>query len=125
VGKRDLSIREAIEPILQDSLSIQYPLLEVGSIRMLVELARIGHHVSIMTPVGAHNEIRDGELIFRPLEDRRIPINRFGAHGPFRRHPAFRTGGLLRSRERAFSHDPAARNDRIRQSRRLALYAIN
>jgi hypothetical protein len=78
VGKRDLSIREAIEPILQDSLSIQYPLLEVGSIRMLVELARIGHHVSIMTPVGAHNEIRDGELIFRPLEDRRIPINRFG-----------------------------------------------
>jgi DNA-binding transcriptional LysR family regulator len=78
VGKRDLSIREAIEPILQDSLAIRSPLLEVGSIRMLVELAQIGHHVSIMTPIGAHNEISEGELVFRPLEDRRIPINRFG-----------------------------------------------
>jgi DNA-binding transcriptional LysR family regulator len=78
VGKRELSIREAIEPILQESLFPRSPLLEVGSIRMLVELAQIGHHASIMTPIGAHNEIHDGKLIFRPLEGRRLPVNRFG-----------------------------------------------
>jgi hypothetical protein len=58
VGKRDLSIRKAIEPILQESASPRSPLLEVGSTRMLVELAQIGDHASIMTPIGAHNAAR-------------------------------------------------------------------
>jgi DNA-binding MarR family transcriptional regulator len=78
LGKRDLSIREAIEPILQGSVSIRSPLLEVGSVPLLVELAQIGHYVSITTPIGAHNEIRDGRRVFRPLEERRLPVNRFG-----------------------------------------------
>jgi DNA-binding transcriptional LysR family regulator len=78
IGKRDLSIREAIQPILDASSSVPPPLLEVGSIRMLVELAQLGHHVSIMTPIGAHNEIGSGSLIFRPLENPGLPANRFG-----------------------------------------------
>jgi len=78
VGKPELSIREAIQPLLDRMLSARPPLLELGSIRMLVELAQIGHHVAVMTPIGAHNEIASGALIFRPLEDARLATNRFG-----------------------------------------------
>ncbi|MFC6446028.1 LysR family transcriptional regulator [Shinella zoogloeoides] len=78
IGTRDLSIRRAIQPILDASPSVPPPLLEVGSIRMLVELAEAGHHVSIMTPIGAHNEISRGSLLFRSLDEPGLSTNRFG-----------------------------------------------
>jgi len=78
VGKRELSIREAIEPLLENLSVASPPLLEVSSIRMLVELAQIGHHAAITTAVGAHNEIRSGALVFRPLHDPGLSIDRFG-----------------------------------------------
>lgn len=78
IGTSELSIRRAIQPILDASAAVPPPLLEVGSIRMLVELAQTGHHVSVMTPIGAHNEINRGSLIFRPLEDAGLSTNRFG-----------------------------------------------
>jgi DNA-binding transcriptional LysR family regulator len=78
VGKPEISIREVIEPFLQRSVMVRPPFVEVDSIRMLVELALIGHHVSIMTPIGAQNEIRRGELVFRPLNEPGLPTNRFG-----------------------------------------------
>lgn len=78
IGTGELSIRRAIQPILDASASVPPPLLEVGSIRMLVELAQTGHHVSITTPVGAHNEIGSGALLFRPLDDPGLSTNRFG-----------------------------------------------
>jgi hypothetical protein len=58
VGKRELSIREAIEPLLEKSGLAVSPMLEGGSIRMLVELARIGHHVS-----DHHGPAQDGKFI--------------------------------------------------------------
>ncbi len=78
VARPELSIREVIEPFLQRASPFAPPLVEVDSIRMLVELARLGRHVSIMTPIGAQNELRDGDLVFRPLEDYGLPANRFG-----------------------------------------------
>lgn len=78
VAKPEISIREVIEPFLRRSASIIPPLVEVDSIRMLVELALGGHYVSIMTPIGAQNELMSGALVFRPLEDRGLPTNRFG-----------------------------------------------
>ncbi len=78
IGTSELSIRRAIQPILDTSASARPPLLEVASIRMLVELAQLGRHVSIMTPIGAHTEISNGSLVFRPLEDPGLPTNRFG-----------------------------------------------
>jgi hypothetical protein len=54
------------------------PLVEVDSIRMLVELALDGHYASVMTPIGAQNEVKSGALLFRPLEDIGLPTNRFG-----------------------------------------------
>lgn len=78
VGKRELSIREAIEPLLEQANMAVSPMLEVGSIRMLVELALIGRHVSITTPIGAQEEIRNGALLFKLLEDPGLPTDRFG-----------------------------------------------
>jgi len=78
VAKPEISIRDVIEPFLQRSATMRFPLVEVDSIRMLVELALLGDHVSVMTPIGAQNEIKNGALLFRPLEDSGLPTNRFG-----------------------------------------------
>lgn len=78
VGKPEISIREVIEPFLRSANGILPPLVEVDSIRMLVELALGGHYASIMTPIGAQNEITAGTLVFRDLRDGELPTNRFG-----------------------------------------------
>lgn len=78
VARPEISIREVIEPFLRRSGPMLPPMVEVNSIRMLVELALGGHYLSIMTPIGAQNEIADGRLIFKPLGDSGLPTNRFG-----------------------------------------------
>ncbi|MBO9587218.1 LysR family transcriptional regulator [Devosia sp.] len=78
VARPEISIREVIEPFLRRSGSMLPPMVEVNSIRMLVELALGGHYLSIMTPIGAQNEIADGRLVFKPLSDTGLPTNRFG-----------------------------------------------
>lgn len=78
VAKPEISIRGVIEPFLQKSALVLPPLVEVDSIRMLVELALLGGRISVMTPIGVQNEIRSGALLFRPLEDVGLPTNRFG-----------------------------------------------
>ncbi|CAN7412406.1 LysR family transcriptional regulator [Devosia sp. LjRoot3] len=78
VARPEISIREVIEPFLRRSGAMLPPMVEVNSIRMLVELALGGHYLSIMTPIGAQNEIADGKLIFKPLNDGALPTNRFG-----------------------------------------------
>lgn len=87
VGKPEISIREVIEPFLRASASITPPLVEVDSIRMLMELALGGHYASIVTPIGAQNEIAAGRLVFRQLMDGGLPTNRFGI--------LLRSGGAL------------------------------
>lgn len=78
VAKPEISIREVIEPFLRGPGAMVPPMVEVNSIRMLVELALGGHYLSIMTPIGAQNEIADSRLLFRPLADAGLPTNRFG-----------------------------------------------
>lgn len=78
VATPEISIRKVIEPFLQQSAQALPPLVEVDSIRMLVELALSGRYVSIMTPIGAQNEIGGGALVFRPLQEAGLPENRFG-----------------------------------------------
>ena len=78
VGKQELSVRRAIDALLEQSSTPGQPLLEVGSIQMLIELALLGHHVSISTSVGAESEIAKGKLIFRLLEDPGQITLRFG-----------------------------------------------
>ncbi len=78
VATPHISIRDVIEPFLQRSSLSHLPFVEVDSIRLLVELACTGRYVSIMTAIGAEQELTEGRLVFRPLEDSKLPHNRFG-----------------------------------------------
>jgi DNA-binding transcriptional LysR family regulator len=78
VATPHISIRDVIEPFLQRSSLSHLPFVEVDSIRLLVELACTGRYVSIMTAIGAEQELAEGRLVFRPLEDSKLPHNRFG-----------------------------------------------
>ena len=53
VARPEISIRQVIMPFMQRVADMMPPMVEVNSIRMLVELALIGSHVSITTPIGA------------------------------------------------------------------------
>lgn len=77
VGKPEISIRAVIEPFLRRESEFLPPLVEVDSIRLLVELALTGAYASIMTPIGAQAALGRGDLIFRPLADPGLPLNRF------------------------------------------------
>ena len=88
VGKPEISIRAVIEPFLRRDVESLPPLVEVDSIRLLVELALTGAYASIMTPIGAQAALERGELVFRPLADPGLPLNRFALLA--------RAGGTLR-----------------------------
>lgn len=78
IARPEISIRDVIAPFMQKATDMLPPMIEANSIRMLVELALIGNHVSITTPIGAQQEIAEGRLVFRPLEDEGLPTNHFG-----------------------------------------------
>ena len=77
VARPEISIRAVIEPFLAGASAMRPPLVEVNSIRMLVQLALTGRYAAIVTPIGAQAELASGELVFRPLEDAGLPTNRF------------------------------------------------
>lgn len=99
VGKPEISIRAVIEPFLQREPSVP-PLVEVDSIRLLVELALTGAYAAIMTPIGAQAALARGELVFRPLAEPGLPLNRFALLS--------RSGGNLRFAGAVF-HEHARR----------------
>lgn len=77
IARPEISLRALIDPFLARAAPALPPLIEANSIRMLVELAGLGDYVSIMTPIGAQNELASGDLCFRPLQDTGLPTNRF------------------------------------------------
>ncbi len=99
VGTPKISIRAVIEPFLQREPSVP-PLVEVDSIRLLVELALTGAYAAIMTPIGAQAALARGELVFRPLAEPGLPLNRFALLS--------RSGGNLRFAGAVF-HEHARR----------------
>ncbi|HEY8594801.1 MAG TPA: LysR family transcriptional regulator [Devosiaceae bacterium] len=78
IAMPEISIRQVIAPFLRRMDRPLPALVEANSIRLLVELALSGRYVSIMTPLGAQDEILSGELVFRPLADEGMPTNHFG-----------------------------------------------
>lgn len=74
----EISIRKVVEPFLLRTTKTLPPLVEVDSIRMLIELALTGRYVSITTPIGAQTDLADGRLVFRPLSEEGLPDNQFG-----------------------------------------------
>jgi len=94
VPRHGLSIREVIEPFLTQGASRGRSFVEVNSIRMLFELAKTGRYLSFMTPLGIERELASGEVVFRPIGDKGLPLNRFGM--------VIRKGGDLRYAPAAF-----------------------
>ena len=74
---RSLSIRQVIEPYLARLPEPPHALVESNSVRMLFELARSGRYAAFLTPLGIEREIGSGEVVFRPIADRDLPLNRF------------------------------------------------
>ncbi|WEK49073.1 MAG: LysR family transcriptional regulator [Candidatus Kaistia colombiensis] len=94
VPRQGLSIRDVIEPFLGLRGPKDRPFVEVNSIRMLFELAKTGRYLAFMTPLGIERELAAGEVVFRPIADKGLPLNRFGM--------AIRKGGNLRFAPAAF-----------------------
>ncbi len=94
VPRRGLSIREMIEPFLHQDASARRSYVEVNSIRMLFELAKTGRYLSFMTPLGIEQELASGDVVFRPIADKGLALNRFGM--------VIRAGGNLRFAPAAF-----------------------
>ncbi|SMF25439.1 DNA-binding transcriptional regulator, LysR family [Xaviernesmea oryzae] len=78
IGKPGLTIRDAIEPLLETYALLNKPILEAGSNAMLMELTLIGHHVAILTSFGAFDRAQRENTIFRPLVDEDLPPHHFG-----------------------------------------------
>lgn len=94
VPRRGLSIREVIDPFLDQGVRGQRSFVEVNSIRLLFELARTGRYLAFMTPLGIEEALASGEVVFRPIADKGLPLNRFGM--------VIRKGGDLRFAPAAF-----------------------
>lgn len=94
VPRQGLSIRDVMEPFLGQGESRGRSYVEVNSIRMLFELAKTGRYLSFMTPLGIERELASGEVVFRPIADKGLPLNRFGM--------VIKKGGDLRFAPAAF-----------------------
>jgi DNA-binding transcriptional LysR family regulator len=92
--RKGLSIREVIDPFLDQAGPGQRSFVEVNSIRMLFELARTGRYLAFMTPLGIEDALASGEIVFKPIADRGLALNRFGM--------IIRAGGDLRYAPAAF-----------------------
>ncbi|MBB5751277.1 LysR family transcriptional regulator [Prosthecomicrobium pneumaticum] len=92
VPRRGLSIRDVLEPFIEQEPRGKSSFVEVNSIRMLVELAASGRYVAFVTALGIDRDVAEGRIVFRPLSDKGLPLNRFGlvlrAAGSLRFAPA-------------------------------------
>ena len=104
VPRRGLSIREVIDPFLDQGGPGQRSFVEVNSVRMLFELARTGRYLAVMTPLGIGDALASGEVVFRPIADKGLALNRFGM--------IIRAGGDLRYAPAAFFNLASSHFDR-------------
>lgn len=51
------------------------PALECNSLRLMASLARRGACIAFQTQIGIEQEIKEGLLVFKPLTDRRLPLD--------------------------------------------------
>lgn len=73
---RGLSLRTILDrksPRLKGRLD---PAFECNSLRLMASLARRGSCVAFQTPIGIEQELASGTLVFIPLADRGLPIDR-------------------------------------------------
>lgn len=52
------------------------PAFECNSLRLMASLARRGSCIAFQTPIGIEQELASGELVWIPLADKRLPLDR-------------------------------------------------
>ncbi|MCX5493968.1 LysR family transcriptional regulator [Kaistia dalseonensis] len=92
--KRGLSIRDIIDPFMDHDRRAPRSYVEANSVRMLFELAKTGRYVAFITTLGIEREIASGDIVFRPIADKGLPLNRFAM--------VVKVGGGLRFAPAAF-----------------------
>ena len=53
------------------------PAFECNSLRLMASLARRGSCIAFQTAIGIEQELASGTLVFVPLSDKRLPVDRF------------------------------------------------
>ncbi|HVJ40635.1 MAG TPA: LysR family transcriptional regulator [Dongiaceae bacterium] len=69
-----LSLRNIVDQGLTGPMPMP-PALECNSLRLMASLARRGACIAFQTQIGIEREIREGQLVFKPLTDRRLPLD--------------------------------------------------
>ena len=70
-----LSLRAIIDQGLPGQAGQLPPSFECNSLRLMASLARRGACIAFQTQVGIEQEIRSGQLVFKLLTDRRLPLD--------------------------------------------------
>jgi DNA-binding transcriptional LysR family regulator len=73
---RGLSLRTILDRKSPRSSGKLNPAFECNSLRLMASLARRGSCIAFQTRIGIEQELNSGELIFVPLADRGLPIDR-------------------------------------------------
>ncbi len=71
---RGLSLRAVLEAV--PAARKVRPAFECNSLRLMASLARRGSCIAFQTPIGIEQELRDKELVWIPLSDKRLPADR-------------------------------------------------
>jgi DNA-binding transcriptional LysR family regulator len=92
-----LSLRAALDKI-PGTRGLR-PAFECNSLRLMASLARHGSCVAFQTPIGIEQEMAEGKLVWIPLSDKRLPLDRLmlvRRRGPRGRVAADAFAGLVR-----------------------------
>jgi DNA-binding transcriptional LysR family regulator len=93
-----LSLRAALDKI-PGTCSLR-PAFECNSLRLMASLARRGSCIAFQTPIGIEQEMSEGKLVWIPLGDKRLPLDRLmlvRRHGPRGRVAADAFAELVRA----------------------------
>lgn len=73
---RGLSLRAALDAALGDGQLRPRPVLEANSLRVMSSLARAGQLIAFQPRVGIEQHLETGALVFIPLNDPTLPLDR-------------------------------------------------
>jgi DNA-binding transcriptional LysR family regulator len=73
---RGLSLRAALDAALGEGKLRPRPVIEANSLRVMSSLARAGHLIAFQPRVGIEQHLKTGALVFVPLSDPTLPLDR-------------------------------------------------
>ena len=71
-----LSLRSLLDPVVRHLKGAIKPTFECNTLRVMAGLAARGVCVAFQTVIGIERELAEGTLVFVPLSDKRLPVDR-------------------------------------------------